>query len=80
VAWTVVNNHVRTAIAHIPAGQSASGRRASLAGSPLYHDALTAGVQAALTIGAAATVLALLVTLVAIRVRREELPDNPPLA
>jgi hypothetical protein len=31
----------------------------------------------ALTIGAAATVLALIVTLVAIRVRREDLPDTP---
>jgi hypothetical protein len=68
------------AIAHIPPEQRASGRHAALAGSPLYHHALTAGVQAALTIGAAATVLALLVTLVAIRVRREELPDSQPLA
>jgi hypothetical protein len=35
------------------------------------------GVTAALTIGAAATVLALIVTLVAIRVRREDFPDSP---
>jgi hypothetical protein len=46
----------------------------------LPRHALTAGVHAALTIGAAATVLALIVTLAAIRVRREGLLDNPPPA
>src|SRR5215470_2481055 len=77
VAWTIVNNHVRHALAHVPAGHLASARHAALPGSPIYHHALTAGVQAALTIGAAATVVALIVTLVAIRVRREDLPDSP---
>jgi len=43
----------------------------------LPRHALTAGVHAALTIGAAATVPALIVTLAAIRVRRKDLPDNP---
>jgi EmrB/QacA subfamily drug resistance transporter len=80
VAWTVVNNHVRTAIARTPAGQAATAGRAAAPGSSVYRHALTAGVETALTIGVAASVLALLVTLVAIRVRREELPDNPPLA
>ena len=56
---------------------SASSGHAALPGSPGYAHALTAGVTAALTIGAAATVVALLVTLVAIRVRREDLPDGP---
>jgi hypothetical protein len=71
VAWTIVNNHVRHSLAHISPGHTA------LPGSPIYDHALTAGVHAALTIGAAATVLALIVTLIAIRVRREDLPDNP---
>jgi EmrB/QacA subfamily drug resistance transporter len=66
VAWTIVNNRVRQSPAH-----------AALPGSPLYAHALTSGVTAALTIGAAATVAALVVTLVAIRVRRQDLPDNP---
>ena len=48
-----------------------------LPGSPIYDHALTTGVNVALTIGAAATVLALIVTLAAIRVRREDLPDGP---
>jgi len=76
VAWTTVNNHVRHAVAHVPAGH-ASAAHAALPGSPIYNHALTAGVQAALTIGAGATVLALIVTLAAIRVRRENLPDDP---
>jgi hypothetical protein len=66
VAWTIVNNHVRQSPAH-----------AALPGSPLYAHALTSGVTAALTIGAAATVAALVVTLVTIRVRRQDLPDSP---
>jgi len=77
VAWTIVNNHVRSAIAPVAAAHPAAARRAALPGSSIYHHALTAGVQAALSIGAAATVLALIVTLVAIRVRRENLPDSP---
>jgi len=76
VAWTIVNNHVKNSLAHVPAGHASTAHTA-LSGNPIYHHALTAGVQAALTIGAAATVLALIVTLVAIRVRREDLPDNP---
>jgi len=56
VAWTVVNNHVRN--------QGGGGP-----GSPGYGDALSAGVTAALTMGAVATVLALAVTLAAIRTR-----------
>jgi hypothetical protein len=71
VAWTIVNTHVRHSLAGASAGHAA------LPGSPVYDHALTAGVNAALTIGAAATVLALIVTLVAIRVRREDLPDSP---
>ena len=43
----------------------------------IHAHALSDGVTAALTIGAAATVLALIVTLVTIRVRREDLPDSP---
>jgi hypothetical protein len=46
-------------------------------GSLVYDHSLSAGVTAALTIGAVATVLALVVALVAIRVRREDLPDTP---
>ena len=60
VAWTIVNNHVR----HAPERRTAGP--AALPGSSVYDHALTSGVTAALTIGAVATVLALIVTLVAI--------------
>jgi hypothetical protein len=75
VAWTIVNNHVRHSLAGAPAGHAALPGSARF--RPVYDHALTAGVTSALTIGAAATVLALVVTLVAIRVRREDLPDSP---
>ncbi len=71
VAWTVVSNHVRNA-----AG-GRTGHDAVLPGGAAYHHALASGVTAALTMGAAATVLALAVTLAAIRVRREDLPGSP---
>jgi Major Facilitator Superfamily len=71
VAWTIINNHVKHALASLPPGHAAP------AGSPAYHHALTAGIHAALTIGAAATILSLIVTLAAIRVRRENLPASP---
>jgi EmrB/QacA subfamily drug resistance transporter len=58
VAWTVVNNRLRSA-------------------HPDYTHALASGVTSAMVIGAAASVLALVVTVVAIRVRREDLPDGP---
>jgi EmrB/QacA subfamily drug resistance transporter len=74
VAWTVVNHHVRDALARVPAGRVLAAARP---GSPVYDHALASGVTAALTIAAAATVLALLVTLIAIRVRRHDLPAGP---
>jgi len=77
VAWTIVNNHARHALTRIAAGHTAPAGHAALTARAIYGHALTAGVDAALTIGTAATVLALIVTLVAIRVRREDLPDSP---
>jgi hypothetical protein len=71
--WTIVNNHIRHSLSRASARHAVN----ALPGGRVYAHALTSGVDAALTIGAAATVLALIVTLVAIRVRREDLPDNP---
>jgi hypothetical protein len=76
VAWTVVNRHVRDSLSHAAAGHNLAGNTAG-PGSPVYDHALSSGVTTALTMGAAATVLALIVTLIAIRVRREDLPDSP---
>jgi hypothetical protein len=77
VAWTVVNRHVRDSLSHIVASHDLAGHAAAGPGSPIYDHALSSGVTTALTIGAGATVLALIVTVIAIRVRREDLPDSP---
>jgi MFS family permease len=59
VAWTVVNNKLRSA-AH-----------------PGYPGALWSGVTVALVMAACACLLALVITIVTIRVRREDRPDGP---
>ena len=78
VAWTVVNRHVRDSLSQAAAGHNLAGHGAAGPGSPVYDHALSSGVTTALTMGAGATVLALIVTVIAIRVRREDLPDSPP--
>ena len=78
VAWTVVNRHVRDSLSHVADGHNLAGPAAAGLGSPIYDHALSSGVTTALTMGAGATVLALIVTVIAIRVRREDLPDSPP--
>jgi len=75
VAWTVVNNHVRSAVARASAVHQAA-RHGTVPFGRIYGHALSAGVGAALSIGAAATVVALLIALATIRVRRADLPAN----
>jgi EmrB/QacA subfamily drug resistance transporter len=82
VAWTVVNNHIRNTISHLAAGPAGdTARTAAIArpGSPIYSQALSSGVSDALAIGAGTALLALVVTLVTIRVRRTDLPSAPPV-
>ena len=76
LAWSVVNRHVRDSLSHVAAGHTLAGHAAAGPGTPIYDHALSSGVTTALTIGAGATALALIVTLIAIRVRREDLPDS----
>jgi EmrB/QacA subfamily drug resistance transporter len=77
VAWTVVNKHVRDSLSQAAASHSLAGHATAAPGSSVYDHALSSGITTALTLGAGATVLALIVTAVAIRVRREDLPDSP---
>ena len=77
MAWTVVNRHVRDSLSHVAAGHHLAGPAAAGPGSSVYDHALSSGVTTALTLGAGATVLALIVTVIAIRVRREDLPGSP---
>jgi len=75
--WTLVNRHGRGSLSHVAAGHNLAGPAAARPGSPIYDHALSSGVTTALTMGAGATVLALIITVIAIRVRREDLPDSP---
>jgi hypothetical protein len=73
----VVGRHARDSLSHVAAGHNLAGPAAPRPGSPIYDHALASGVTTALTMGAGATVLALIITVIAIRVRREDLPDSP---
>jgi EmrB/QacA subfamily drug resistance transporter len=79
VAWTVVNHHVINSLSLASGGRAAATTHAAVArpDSQIYSHALSAGVTAALTLGAFATLLALVVTLVTIRVNRDDLRPSP---
>jgi len=78
VAWTVVANTVRdqTAQAVTAATQAGQSARPSQAGlTAIYHHALATGFSRAFVVAAAAMVLALIIAIVSIRVRRADLGD-----
>jgi EmrB/QacA subfamily drug resistance transporter len=77
VTWTVVNNHIRNALSHLPAGHPVM---LPGPGTPIYDHALSSGLTTALTLATAATVFALAVALIAIRAPREDLPARPAMA
>jgi hypothetical protein len=79
VAWTAFNHHVKSSLAHVagPVTHAAAHAVATVApGSLIYDHALSAGVTRGLTLGAAGAVVAFLVALVTIRVRRQDLPKG----
>jgi len=81
VAWTVVANSiraqtVRAAAAAAHAGHPARASRAGLAA--IYHHALATGFSRAFLVTAAIMLLALLITIVAIRVKRADLAGTSP--
>jgi EmrB/QacA subfamily drug resistance transporter len=78
VAWTVVANTVRdetgqAARAAAETGQSGQPSRSTL--TAIYHHALATGFSRAFEVAAAVMVLALIIAIVAIRVRRADLGD-----
>ncbi len=75
IAGHAVTGHAVTG--HAVTGHAVTGHAVTGQGGLIYHHALSSGVTTALSIGAGATVLALVVTLVAIRVRRQDLPASP---
>jgi EmrB/QacA subfamily drug resistance transporter len=75
VAWTVVANTVRdqTAQAAAQAGQSGQPSRSAL--TAIYHHALATGFSRAFVVAAATMMLALIIAIVAIRIRRADLGE-----
>ena len=77
VAWTVVANSIRAETAHAAAaaqaGSAARPSRAAL--TAVYHHALATGFSGAFLVAAGAMLLALVITIIAIRVRRADLGE-----
>jgi EmrB/QacA subfamily drug resistance transporter len=78
VAWTVVANTIRdqtaqAASAATQTGQSGQPSRSAL--TAIYHHALATGFSRAFVVAAAVMVLALIIAIVSIRVRRADLGD-----
>jgi MFS family permease len=78
VAWTAVANSTRTQIA----AAAKAGRPLPKPGTPpptsIYYHALTAGFSRAFVVAAGIGLLALLIAILTIRVRRQELAGNAP--
>jgi predicted MFS family arabinose efflux permease len=79
VAWTTVADSVRTQVAHAAA---AAGRPLPKPGTPpptsIYYHALTVGFSRAFLVAAAIGLVALLIAIATIRVRRQELAGAAP--
>ncbi|HXZ76805.1 MAG TPA: hypothetical protein VEH31_38860, partial [Streptosporangiaceae bacterium] len=81
VAWTVVANSIRaqTARAAAVAAHAVHPARPSQAGlAAIYHHALATGFSRAFLVTAGIMLLALLITIVAIRVKRADLAGTSP--
>jgi hypothetical protein len=78
VAWTVVANSIRASTSHATAaiarpGHSARPSQAAL--TAMYRHALASGFSRAFLAAAAAMLLALIITVITIRVRRDDLGE-----
>jgi EmrB/QacA subfamily drug resistance transporter len=78
VAWTTVADSVRTQVAHA----AAAGRPLPKPGTPpptsIYYHALTVGFSRAFLVAAAVGLVALLIAIATIRVRRQDLSGAAP--
>jgi hypothetical protein len=78
VAWTVVANSIRASTAHATTATARAGHRArpsQAALTALYHHALAAGFSRAFLAAAGAMLLALVITVVTIRIKRADLGE-----
>jgi EmrB/QacA subfamily drug resistance transporter len=82
VAWTTVANSVQTQVAHAAAAAAKAGQPLPKPGTPppasIYYHALTAGFSRAFLVAAGIGLLALLIAIVTIRVRRQDLAGAAP--
>jgi predicted MFS family arabinose efflux permease len=81
VAWTVVANSIRATTAHTattPAHVGHPARPSQAALTAIYHHALTTGFARAFLVAAGIMLLALIITIIAIRVRRADLAGASP--
>jgi EmrB/QacA subfamily drug resistance transporter len=77
VAWTTVADSIRTQVAHAAAGQP-SPKPGTPPPASIYDHALTAGFSRAFEVAAGIGLLALLIAIATIRVRRQELDGAAP--
>jgi EmrB/QacA subfamily drug resistance transporter len=82
VAWTTVANSVRTQVAHASAAAAQAGRPVPKPGATppasIYQHALTVGFSRAFLVAAGIGLLALLIAIGTIRVRRQDLAGAAP--
>jgi MFS family permease len=82
VAWTTVANSVRTQVAHAAAAAAKAGQPLPKPGTPppasIYDHALTVGFSRGFALAAGIGLLALLIAIATIRVRRQELSGTVP--
>jgi EmrB/QacA subfamily drug resistance transporter len=82
VAWTTVANSVRSQVAHAAAAAAKAGRPLPKPGTlppvSIYEHALTVGFSRAFVVAAGIGLLALLIGIATIRVRRQELTGAVP--
>ena len=77
VAWTTVADSIRTQVAHAAAGQP-SPKPGTPPPASIYDHALTVGFSRAFVVAAGIGLLALLIAIATIRVRRQELAGAAP--
>jgi EmrB/QacA subfamily drug resistance transporter len=84
VAWTTVADSIRTQVAHATAAAAKAGQPLPKPGTPppasIYHHALTAGFSRAFLVAAGIALLALLIAVATIRVRRQDLSGAVPVS
>jgi EmrB/QacA subfamily drug resistance transporter len=82
VAWTTVAGSIRTQVAHVTAAAAKAGRPLPKPGTPppasIYDHALTVGFSRAFLVAAVIALLALLIAVATIRVRRQDLSGAVP--